>query len=66
MIENHVMYAFQSESTLYSCLNVKELLAWNRRDIWDLSDSNGIRALNFRYGACFEQGVSWYSANYRA
>ena len=24
----HVTYAFQSESTLYSCLNVKELLAW--------------------------------------
>ena len=28
-----VMYAFQSESTLYSCLNVKELLARNMRDI---------------------------------
>ena len=23
----HVMYSFQSESTLYICLNVKELLA---------------------------------------
>ena len=23
----HVMYAFQSESTIYSCLNVKELHA---------------------------------------
>ena len=29
----HVTYAFQSESTLYSCLNVKELLPRNRRDI---------------------------------
>ena len=29
----HVTYAFQSESTLYSCLNVKELLALNRYDI---------------------------------
>ena len=29
----HVTYAFQSESTLYVCLNVKELLAQNRRDI---------------------------------
>ena len=28
-----VTYAFQSESTLYSCLNVKELLAQNRREI---------------------------------
>ena len=30
----HITYAFQSESTLCSCLNVKELLARNRRDIW--------------------------------
>ena len=29
----HVTYAFQSESTLYICLNVKELLARNRCDI---------------------------------
>ena len=35
------MYAFQSESTLYSCLNVKELLARNRREIWSLSACNG-------------------------
>ena len=42
----HVMYAFQSESTLYSCLNVKELLAQNRCDIWSLSDSNGIQTHN--------------------
>ena len=37
----HVTYAFQSESTLYSWLNVKELLAWSRRDIWNLSDCKG-------------------------
>ena len=30
---DHVTYAFQSESTLYSCLNVKELLARSRREI---------------------------------
>ena len=29
----HVTYAFQNESTLYSCLNVKELLARSRREI---------------------------------
>ena len=29
----HVTYSFQSESTLYSCLNVKELLARSRREI---------------------------------
>ena len=34
----HVTYVFQSESTLYSCLNVKELVAWNKRDIWSSSD----------------------------
>ena len=32
---------FQSESTLYSCLNVKELLDSNKRDIWGLSDCSG-------------------------
>ena len=39
----HVMYTFQSESTLCSCLNVKELPAWNRCDVWNLSDCNGIQ-----------------------
>ena len=34
----HITYAVQSESTLCSCLNVKELLAPN-----SLSDSNRIR-----------------------
>ena len=38
----HDMYAFQSKSTIYSCLNVKEL----RRDTWTLSDSNRIRIHN--------------------
>ena len=42
----HVTYAFQSESTLYSRLNSKVLLARNRRDIWNLSDSNGVRTRN--------------------
>ena len=37
----HVKHAFQSESTLCSCLNVKGLLAWNRRHIWSFSDCNG-------------------------
>ena len=42
----HVTYAFQSESTLCSCLSVKGLLPQNRCDIWSLSDSNGIRTHN--------------------
>ena len=29
----HATYAFESESTLYSCLNFKELLARSRREI---------------------------------
>ena len=42
----HVTYAFQSESTLYSCLNVKELLARKRHEIWILSDCNWTRTYN--------------------
>ena len=42
----HVTYAFQSESTFYSCLNVKKLLARNRREIWSLSDCNWTRSHN--------------------
>ena len=40
------MYAFQSESTLYSYLNVKELLARSRREIWRWSDCNWTRTQN--------------------
>ena len=29
----HVTYAFQSQSPLYSCLNVKDVLAWSRHEI---------------------------------
>ena len=29
----HVIYAFQSESIFYGCLNVKEIFAQNRQDI---------------------------------
>ena len=36
----HVTYAFQSESTLYSCVNVTDILARSRREIWSLSDWN--------------------------
>ena len=43
----HVTCAFRSESTLYICRKVKELLARNRRDIWRLSDCNGTRTHNY-------------------
>ena len=39
-------YAFQSESALYICLNVKKLLARNRREIWSLSHCNETRTYN--------------------
>ena len=43
----HVTYASQSESTRYSCLNVKELLARSRREIWSLIDCNWTRTHNY-------------------
>ena len=36
----YVTYTFQSESILYSCLNVKERLARSRHEIWNSSDCN--------------------------
>ena len=38
----YVTYAFQSESTLWICLNVKEFLARNRCDIWSLSERSSL------------------------
>ena len=43
---SHVTYAFQSESTLYSRLNVKEILARSRHEIWRSSDCNWDRTQN--------------------
>ena len=37
---------FQRDSTLYSCLNVKELLARSRCESWNLSDCNWTRIQN--------------------
>ena len=42
----HVTYSFQSEPNLYSFLNVKELLARRRREIWSLSDCNWTQTHN--------------------
>ena len=46
----HVTYVFQSEFTLYSCLNVKELLGQNRNNIWSLSDCNEVQTQNHLVG----------------
>ena len=69
----HVTYMFQSEYTLYSCLNVKELLV--RRPVWikgwvfvDELSGCGFESssshLNFKFRACFELGVPWHSGNF--
>ena len=42
----HVTCTFQSESTLYSCLNVKELLAQSRCKFGSLGDCNCFRTQN--------------------
>ena len=42
----HATYAFQSESTLFISLNVKELLAQSRREICRWSDCNWARTYN--------------------
>ena len=42
----HITYAFQSESTLCGCLNVKEHLAQIRREIRSLSDCHWTRTQN--------------------
>ena len=42
----YVTYAFKSDSTLYSCRNVKELLARSRRKISSLSDCRWTRTYN--------------------
>ena len=42
----HISYEFQSESTLYSCVDVEEFLARNRHHISSLSYSNQIPTHN--------------------
>ena len=44
MIAFYYHVTFQSESTLYSCLNNQERLARNRRHVSSLSDCKGIRS----------------------
>ena len=58
----YVTYLFQSESTLYTCLNVKELLARSRHHIWSLSDSNWTRT---QYHLVRKRTLEEYSRNTR-
>ena len=63
----HVTYAFQSESTLHSWLNVKEFLAQNKRNIWSLSDSNRIRTHNYlvHKWLSIRLRTKWFGFEYR-
>ena len=67
----HVTYAFQSESTGYICLNVKELLVRTRRDTWSLSDYNATRTHNhlvrkgkLKHLAKLTKQMSWIVSTY--
>ena len=42
----HFTHAFQSESTFYNCLDVKELLAWNRHHISSVRDCKETQTRN--------------------
>ena len=44
IIMSHKSFRVNLQSIV--CLNVKELLAWRRRHIWSLRESNGIRIHN--------------------
>ena len=58
----HATYAFQSESTLYTCLNVRKLLARNRRNIRSLNDCNEIQTNNhFICKWTLNHLVNWFS-----
>ena len=66
-----VTYAFQSESTLYTCLNVKELLAPNSPKIWRFSECNWTRTHNhlvrkrtLNYSAKMAKLLSWVVSIY--
>ena len=62
----HVTLELQSESTLYSCLNVKGFFTQNRRKIWKLNDCNCTRNHNhlvckstLNYLAKLAKWLSW-------
>ena len=64
-------HTFQSQSTLYSCLNVKKLLAQNKSKIWRLSDCNWTPTHNhlvckwtLNYLAKLAKWLSWVESGY--
>ena len=61
----YVTYAFQSESTLYCCLNVKELLARSSCKIWSLSECNWTRTQNHLFHKRVPDMIRIYSQMHR-
>ena len=57
-----VTYTFQSKSTLYSCLNAKELLARSRHKIWSLIDCSWTRTHNYLVWIHSEM-LAWHDKN---
>ena len=67
----HFNYLFQSESTLYICLKVKEILARNTGDLWSLSDCNRtpthnhlVRKWTLNHLAKLTKGLNWVVSTY--
>ena len=61
----HITYSLQRESTCYSCLNAKHLLAQNRHSIWSLSNYSGTWTHNHLLHKptlnCLAKLVKWLS-----
>ena len=67
----HVTYASHSEFTLSICLDVTELLAWSKRDIWNLTVFIGTRIQKdlvhkqtLNYLAKLTKYLSWFESTY--
>ena len=68
---HHVTYVFQSQSTFYICLNMKELFARNRPDMGSLSNCKGtqthnhlVRKRTLTHLAKLTKSLSWVSSTY--
>ena len=67
----HLKSIFQSESTLYKCLNVNEIIGGSRHHVWRLSDCNETRSWNhlvckgaLNHSVKLAKWLSWVVSNY--
>ena len=67
----HITYAVRSESTLYSCMNLKELLARRRREIyrwsgcnWTLTQNQKVLNGKLKHLAELTKGLSFVLSTY--